>query len=127
MRPQLGLGEIGDAVAEAVDVNNSAFDHAARLDRSRARNFKSDVIFDLGADLFERRPAGDVGGDGCEYVAPVKGRADRMAEVSVVCDVENAQLRFAGVNETEDAVIRSDEKISSGLGDDRASRRPHAR
>src|SRR5215510_11717880 len=49
-----------------------------------------------------------------------------MAEVPVVCDVKNAQLRFAGVNETEDPVIRPDEKISAGLGDDRAARRPHA-
>src|SRR4030095_12220525 len=105
MRLQLGLGEIGDAVAEAVDVNNSAFDHAARFDRSRARDFKSDVIINLGADLLERRPAFDLGGDGGEDVSPVKGRADRMAEVPVVCDVENAQLRFAGVDETEDPVI----------------------
>src|SRR5262245_64336701 len=120
MRPQLGLGEIGDAVAEAVDVNNSAFDHPARFDRSGSRDFKSDVIFDLGADLFERRPAGDVGGDGGEYVAPVKGRADRMAEVPVVYDVKNAKLLFAGVNETEDDVISTSEKIYVGIGDDRA-------
>src|SRR5262245_103381 len=38
---QLGLGEISDAVAEAVNVDNATFDQAPRFDQSRTRDLKS--------------------------------------------------------------------------------------
>src|SRR5574341_309540 len=104
-----------------INVNDVAFDHALAGLRW-ARNFDPDVIVNLLADLLGLHPARKMRGDRGKHVASVKGRADRMAEKFTARDVEDADAGFLRINEAEDAIVGANEKMLSGLDDDRAAR-----
>src|SRR5262245_42189814 len=122
---QLDFGEIRDAIAEPVDMNDATLDHPSRFDQPWRRNFKPDVIINLLADFFGLHSKVDARGDRTENVTPVKCRAYRMAEVLIVRDVINARFCLPRINKAEDAVVRPYEVITAGFNDDRAPRRPH--
>ena len=98
---------VGDAVAEAIDV-----DHLANLEVSLdldAGEGKPDKIACRGADILDGRLAAEVRRNRGENVSSVKRATDRLAEKLLVLDSKDAFDFLLGEGQRENAVVRADE------------------
>ncbi len=115
-------GDVGDAVAEAIDVNNSAFYVAVLQYLGCQRVFQPNVVGNPRPETFRLHAFRQGGRDRSEDVAPVKGRAWRGSEVFVRCYMKDLTRRLSIVDVSEDPVVWSNKELLTRLHNNRSAR-----
>lgn len=101
------LADVGDQVAEVINVEHLPLDAALRERRGRFQIQDFELVDDR-ADVDEAQAAREVAGDGREDISAMEGRADVLAEEARVGDLAKLVEREVAVDEADDAIVRSE-------------------
>ena len=121
----VGGRKVGNQVAEAVHLQHQPLPRLF-IELLGLRDGQLEVVFDGLAELLDLHPLGEVGGAGGKDVAPVKGVADRLAEIVLAGDVIGGQGFQARVDEAEHAVVGRQEVVPVAAHQDGPPLRAHA-
>src|SRR4029077_18506939 len=121
---QIFPANICDEISEAIDVLNFSNEFAACF--MSPWHFETDARVDNWSERFDRFAAREPRGGRCEYITPMKCRADGAQKILFVCQLANLDIDLGSENAAEDSIVGRDKVLLHGECEQGPAFAPHA-